>query len=265
MGKPDVKLEVLISTLGRDGIERVARMVLPRVDGVRYLVSWQKPEGELPQSLNRTDLSVYRTSSLGISSNRNDAFDVSTAELLLIADDDLNYTEERLRSVISTMDAHPEVDLATFRHDGGDGKTYPECEFDLKDWAKNYYVTSFEIALRRHVVFGENRVRYDVRFGPGAPRFKASDEAFFVDDVVKAGYNCRFFPITVVTHPGKTNSHRYLTSAFLESQGVYIRSKYKWYSAWVRIPLVAWRHYKARRYTLFPAIWFLFRGWTFKR
>ncbi len=265
MGEQEIKLEVLISTLGRDGIERVAKMVLPRVDGVRYLVSWQKPDGDIPQSLVRPDMSVYRTSSMGISSNRNDAFDASTARLLLIADDDLIYTEEGLQSVIATMEAHPEVDLATFRHEGGDEKKFPDYEFDLTARVKNYYVTSFEIALRRHVVFGENRVRYDVRFGPGAPRFKAGDEAFFVDDVMRAGYICRFFPITIVTHPGKTNSHRYLTSAFLESQGVHIRSQYPWYSAWARIPLVAWRHYKARRYTLFPAIWFLFRGWTFKR
>ena len=109
MGEQEIKLEVLISTLGRDGIERVAKMVLPRVDGVRYLVSWQKPDGDIPQSLVRPDMSVYRTSSMGISSNRNDAFDASTARLLLIADDDLIYTEEGLQSVIATMEDRKSV------------------------------------------------------------------------------------------------------------------------------------------------------------
>lgn len=38
-------IQVLISILGADGIDRVARMNLPRQEGVSYLVAWQRSEG----------------------------------------------------------------------------------------------------------------------------------------------------------------------------------------------------------------------------
>ena len=49
-------LDVLISTCGSNGIERVAQMQLPQVDGVAYIVSWQ---------LTDDDTSIGRPSSVG--------------------------------------------------------------------------------------------------------------------------------------------------------------------------------------------------------
>lgn len=258
-------LEVLISTIGREGIERVAGMQLPCVDGVRYLVSWQCADGELPDVLSRPDVKVVLSGSMGLSNNRNDAFAASESQLLLIADDDLRYTADGLRTVIDTMMAHPGVDLATFMHVGGDHKMFPEVEFDLRRPASGYYVTSFEIAVRRHVVAGDSGVRFDPRFGIGAPRFGAGEEQFFIDDVMSRGYECRFFPKVIVSHPGVTTSQRYLTPGVLMAQGVYLRTAFAWPQALARIPLLAWRHYRAQRYTLFPSIWYIAKGWRIGR
>ena len=38
-------LDVMIVTIGADGIKRVAAMNLPEVEEVRYIVSWQMPDG----------------------------------------------------------------------------------------------------------------------------------------------------------------------------------------------------------------------------
>jgi len=260
--RENLRLEVLIATIGREGIGRVASMALPRVEGVRYLVSWQMAGETIPESLKRPDVRIVPSASTGLSNNRNDAFEASMAPLLLIADDDLRYTAEGLVSVIETMDGHSDVDIAAFMHTGGDGKSFPDFEFDLAMRVKNYYVTSFEIAVRRHVVTGDRGVRFDPRFGIGAPKFKAGEEQFFVDDVLRAGFKGRFFPVTIVTHPGCTTSYRYLTPGVLEAQGVYLRSQYPWYISWARIPLIAWRHCRARRCRLLPAMWSLLKGWT---
>lgn len=259
------RLEVLIATMGDDGIRRVADMTLPRVDGVRYLVSWQCPSGDIPESLSRPDVTVVPTDSRGLSNNRNDAFNAATAPLLLIADDDLDYTPEGLRTVIDTLESHPDVDIATFRHTGGDGKQFPDFEFDLRQRVRNYYATSFEIALRLHVVRGDRAVRFDPRFGIGAPRFTAAEELFFIDDALRAGFTGRFFPVTIVSHDGVTTAYRRLTPGVLRSQGVWIRHRHPFYSAWSRIPLIAWRHYRAGRYPLMPAIIHIFTGWTYRR
>lgn len=44
-------LDVNIVTHRRAGIERVAAMELPRVDGVRYVVSWAVARRRLPAAL----------------------------------------------------------------------------------------------------------------------------------------------------------------------------------------------------------------------
>ena len=114
-------LDLIIATHSAAGIERVAAMVLPPVEGVRYVVSWQNSgDTALPDALKRDDIEVHRTDTVGLSSNRNNALDYSTGDIRLIVDDDLVFTAGQLRSVISTFESHPELDVALFRYDGSD-------------------------------------------------------------------------------------------------------------------------------------------------
>lgn len=255
-----IVLEVLVCTRG-DGIRRVAAMELPRVEGVGYLVSWQDAGTEVPQELCRDDVRVVVSRTQGLSNNRNDAFAASTAGLLLLADDDLTYTPDGLKSVIGVMESHEDVDFATFKHGGDDHKWFPDHEFDLSQTVRNYYVTSFEIVVRREMVTGGGAVVFDARFGVGARRFHAVEEELFVMDALKAGYHGRFFPIEIVTHRGLTTGSKPMTRGVLEAQGAFIGELYPWWSALPRLGVVAWRHYKAGRYHLVPALVDLARGW----
>ena len=254
-------LEVLVCTRGIDGIKRVAAMKLPRVDGVGYLVSWQDGGTEVPGELCRDDVRVVSTPTTGLSNNRNEAFRASEAGLLLVADDDLTYTAEGLRSVIDVMVSHPDIDFATFKHGGDDHKWFPDYEFDLSRVVRNYYVTSFELVVRRAMVSGAGAVLFDPQFGIGAPRFHAGEEELFVADALKAGYSGRFFPIEIVTHHGLTTGCKPMTRGVLEAQGACIGERYPWWSALPRLGVVAWRHYRANRCHLVPAMLDLARGW----
>ena len=56
-------LDVLICTLGTDGIDRVATMNLPIVPNVNYIVSWQLKDAnaDIPTSLLRDDIKIHKT------------------------------------------------------------------------------------------------------------------------------------------------------------------------------------------------------------
>ncbi|MDE7472267.1 MAG: glycosyltransferase [Muribaculaceae bacterium] len=257
----DNVLEVLVCTRGVDGIRRVAAMNLPRVEGVGYLVSWQDGGTEVPRELCREDVKVVNTPTTGLSNNRNEAFRASTAGLLLVADDDLEYTAEGLKQVIAVMESHLDIDFATFKHSGDDNKWFPDYEFDLSTVVRNYYVTSFELAVRRPMVEGERAVVFDPQFGLGAPRFQACEEELFVMDAIRAGYRGRFFPIEIVLHHGLTTGYKPMTRGVLEAQGAHIGERYPWWSALPRIGVVSWRHYRAQRYSLLPAMLALASGW----
>ena len=103
-------LSVTVSTIGRDGIERCALMQLPAVDGVEYVISWQKADDQaIPAALVRDDIRVTTTPSIGLSNNRNNAIARSRGDVILIADDDVDYTETQLRSVIDIFRRHPDI------------------------------------------------------------------------------------------------------------------------------------------------------------
>lgn len=208
MGKY-VKLQVLICTYGEDGINRVTNGLHPKTKGVEYLISWQASEGvDVPDSLQREDFRIYRTNTRGLSKNRNHALSKATAPFLLISDDDVDYTPEGLNAVIDSFEQNPDMDILTFKYTSVTAsKHYPRHPFFLKNPAKGYFVTSFEIALRRKNIKG--KVWFNENFGIGA-HFPSGEEDVFIKDCLELGLTGQFLPITITRHDGSTTSERNL-------------------------------------------------------
>ena len=252
------KMDVAIATWQPEGIRRVESMNLPHVPGVRYVVSWQLPGPDpvIPDSLAcRDDISICFTDNPGLGANRVNACDNCDADIILIADDDLIYTPHQLQAVIDTFDRNPDVDLATFQFIGSP-KIYPEKECDLTlPYPKGYYVTTFEMACRLHVI---RKVNFDSRFGLGAPLFQSGEDSKFLFDAIKAGFHCRFFPITICTHDHPSTGDKPMPKGVALAEGKLIRLQYP--SSWIlRVPLKAWRN-KKKGGTFFPTLYYLFRG-----
>ncbi len=254
-------LDVLICTLGTDGINRVATMNLPIVANVNYIVSWQLPDTNIltPDALIRDDINIYKTQTKGLSRNRNNAIAHSTADICLIADDDLIYTKSQLLSVINTFKQNPNIDIATFRYTGDDNKQYPQISLDIANKIKNYYITSFEIAFKREQI---GCLRFNEYFGLGAPSLHAAEEEIFIHQAICNGLKCQFFPLTITHHNGKTTGNRVLTPGVLMAQGAYIAIVYP-YTALLRLPLFAWRSYRRGQTKMFPAMRHLWRGYIY--
>lgn len=233
-------LQVLIATCGGDGIIRVCNMDLPTVPGVEYLVMWQK-HGDAPvpsELVSRKDVMVLRSERIGLSANRNDLLAAATAPLVLIADDDLRYTAKSLQEVMAVTEANPDVDYFSFRYSGPDAKFYPDHECSLCKPIRNFYQTSFEVAMRRNERTAELRYRED--FGIGAPYFGSGEEEMLLMSARRHGVNCRFFPITIVTHPGLSTGLRKPTAVTLHSRAAIVALRNKW--TWpLRILLLSWR------------------------
>lgn len=200
-------LQVMICTYGEDGIRRLAQGKHPEMPEVEYIVSWQiHASTPVPAELVRRDMKIFRTATKGLSVNRNHALSKATAPLLLISDDDVDYTEEMLKNVIEEFEKHPECDILTFRYESGEfGKTYPEESFLLSRPLKGYFLSSIELAFRRGTV--QNRIWFNENFGIGAV-FPAGEEDIFLYDCLKSGLNGRFIPFTIARHDSDTTSVR---------------------------------------------------------
>lgn len=255
------KLDVLISTYGVEGLQRVTKMNLPQVEGVRYVVSLQNPENkliEIPELLTRPDVLISIINSKGLSKNRNNAISLSEADVCLIADDDLQYTEQQLLAVLETFRSQPNVDVAMFKYDG-DNKLYPDKVVNLSEgMPKNYYPSSVEIAFRRSSLLAKG-IKFNENFGINA-RYGCCEDPLFLHDCIDAGLNCVFFPITITTHNGVSTGNRPVMRPDLpEAHGAYIRRVYG-FSGILRVPLFAWRNHRAGRLRFWWGLRYLLKG-----
>ena len=194
---PPPRLQVLIATHRAPGIERVAAMALPELEGVQYIVSWQDCDGipEPEYFSRRRDISVRRFYHPGVSANRNNLLELATAPFVLIADDDLVYTPDSLLGALAIMENNPDTDYFSFRYSGADNKPYPEAETSLATLPKGFYQTAFEVGLNRSRLGRE--LRFNEYFGPGAPFFTAAEDEIFLYTARRNGLVCRYFPFTV--------------------------------------------------------------------
>ena len=239
-------LDVLIATYRHEGIQRVAQMTLPQVDGVAYRVSWQLHEGaEIPDSLKeRPDVIVSRFDGQGVSANRNNLLELSEADACLMADDDLHFCREGLLELMATLEGNPAVDVALCRFESPEQKHYPSEACSLKRLPKGFTVSTPEIAVNRR---GDGaKLRFNPDFGPGG-RFQVGEDEIFVLDARSRGLNVWFFPITLCSHPHSTTGTRPVaTTAGQQGVGAVIARLYPW--SWpLRVPLKAFRSWRSGR------------------
>lgn len=253
-------LDVAISTYKPEGIERVAKMLAPLLpqEGVKYIVSWQEHnDAFIPESLaNRGDVEVYRLEKKGLSNNRNNAIDHCKGDIILIADDDLEYYSDFSNKVINAFKQNPTMDLACFKIKFKNKKTYPSADCNLKiPLPKNYYVTSMEIAFRRESI---NDLRFWPELGLGAPSMHCGEEELFIFNAIKINLNCKFINSVIAIHPSDTTGNS-VSKGTLSGQGFIIR-KYYPLTMPIRLLIKAWRLKKTKKNPFFKSLIYLSKG-----
>ena len=253
------KLEVLVSTFGAAGLSRMLENDPPHVEGVRYLVCCQNPDGEdvLPcaEALHaRGDTDVLFFKDRGLSINRNHSLDMSAAPYLLIMDDDVKLEAAGLEAVIRLFDARPDLDFMAVRVKTGDKtrRAFPPAGYDLSKPWRFYHTISFEIALRRSSVEAR-RFRFSPLAGIGAPRLGSGEEELFLHRLSKAGLHGEYADIQLGEHPGPTTSDRSaLRPEVVRAKGAVMRVLRGTVAALTRLPIEASRSklpfFKALRY-----------------
>ncbi|MDE6443923.1 MAG: glycosyltransferase family 2 protein [Muribaculaceae bacterium] len=274
------RLDVLIASFGREGLERLARLNLPVIEGVRWLISSQMPgEGnpQIPPSLLRNDILLRFSYSSGLAHNRNLLLNMAQAPLCLIADDDLIFSSEGLTRIIKTFDDNPGISLAAFKYDSlppnyrdnPDApitdtpvyeKPYPDYPFPLNRPVKNFYISAIEIAFRLKDI-KDRDIRFNENFGIKA-KYPCGEDSVFLHDCLHAGLKGMFFPINIATHLGASTGNRITGDpAILRAQGVMVPLLYP-RSALPRVILKAWRSSRSSDASFLFCLRHALRGWA---
>lgn len=251
-------IDINISTFLPEGIKKVETILpLPR-KGVTYIISWQKHEDyPIPDSLsNRSDVKIFRLGSTGLSKNRNNAIDLSTGDIIVIADDDLFFDECFDSTIRSTFDENTYIDLALFKVSFPFKKKYPGKNMRIKlPFPKGYYVSSVEIAFRRDKI---NGLRFWEEMGLGALSMHSGEDELFVISAIRRGINCKFINKYIAYH-SQTSTGQKTTSGILKGQGFITGIIYP-FSGIIRVPLKAYRISRHNDISFFKALMNLSSG-----
>lgn len=255
-------LELLICTIDK-GVEKVPKLLLPPIHNVKYLVSWQcadlSSSNSIPEALRRDDVKVVTMQGKGLSRNRNNAIANATGDVCLIADDDCAYQPAHLNKVIEIFEAHPAVDIATFKMQSSyAAKAYPSFSFDLRQEQTNYYVSSVEMAFRRTSIQG--KLKFNELFGLGAPVLAACEENVFILNALAMNLHCEYFPYVIVEHNHPTTStSRSTEPGVLMANGAYLPLAYPG-SEYTRAFMMAKRINAKHHCGYFRALHYILRG-----
>lgn len=230
-------IQFLISTLG-ERIAQAAKVLLPPVEGVSYVVVWQRNgigSDALPAELKeREDVSIVEDNGKGLARSRNIALENATADLLVITDDDNRYDTAAIELIRNAFEKHPTAGLIQFQALSMEGKplrNYPAFPYAYETRPRGTYFCSVELVMRRKA----NLPRFDERFGLGA-ELGCGEEEVFVHEAVKRGVKMIYVPQPLVRTDGATTGGRFLTDANVQkAKGAVLCILHGKVGAWLRL------------------------------
>ena len=217
---------------------------LPVVEGVRYIISVQDHEATLSpdnlKALYRSDVQLRIYYDRGLSVNRNHALEASSADIVMVADDDLIFHPEGLRDLIKLYEQNPDIDWITTRAGLSEGRIYPPDGWDLQRVFRHYVPVSFELSFRRTSL--PVGFRFSPLAGIGAPYLGAGEDDLVYFHARRAGLRGVYKHIKVVTHPSATTNVRSASQIpVVRAKGALLRIMRGVFPGLIRIPVEAYR------------------------
>jgi len=162
----------------------------------------------------------------GLSRSRNRAIENTSAEIALLADDDVSFVPDFDQKIIASFAKYPDAAIITFRVRTPEGlpykNSYRKTSF-IHTSTSIYKTSSIEIALRPEKIRSCG-LRFDERFGLGAS-YPSGEEVIFLNDCIKAGLTLRYVPEEIVIHPHES-SGKVLNESYFRSKGAVVRRLY---------------------------------------
>lgn len=207
-----MKLQLLLSTINNRFLHR--NYTLPFSN---YLVINQH-SSDTNAALN-THKNIYNYQEKGIAKSRNKALKKATADICLIADDDIIFLDNAQQVILETFQENPSADIITFQIQTPQGhlfKTYSA----KKKWHNQLSlmrVISYEIAFKRQSIISAG-LKFDERFGLQAD-FPTGEENIFMIDAYKKGLKILYAPVPIVIHAEKSSGKNLHDHQMISARG----------------------------------------------
>lgn len=130
---------------------------------------------------------MISTQTRGVGINRNLALSYASADVCLMADDDVTYNNDMEETVLSEFDAHPDADVIIFHFASNDPKRKPPKYDKTKKWPRFARTPwgAIRIAFRLNPVRKAN-AWFTTLFGGGCT-FPSGEDSMWIKDLRRAG------------------------------------------------------------------------------
>lgn len=224
-----MKLQLLLATVNDNFLRR---NYTPPFDN--YLVINQVDRAP-PCAVHQVQVFDYQEK--GVSKSRNRALQKATAEICLLADDDLVFLESAQRMVLAAFQQNPTADIITFQAQTLSGAPWKHYAIKQQRHTRRSImrVASWEIAFRRRSIQSAG-LQFDERFGLGAA-FPTGEENIFLLDALRKNLTILHVPVAIVMHPECSSGGDFFNHQLVAAKGAML-----------------YRMFGARAY--FIALWF---------
>lgn len=176
-----MELEVLVAAMGQEDCSLAEKMNITTAAVIANQCDrWDYEE--------QNGVRMLSTATRGVGINRNFALQLSKADILLFADDDVAYYDGALEGVVAAFEQLPDADVIFFGLDmTRDGKVFDKRRNKVRRvhiWNALRYGTA-RMAVRRSAVM-EKRLSFTTLFGGGC-KYGSGEDTVFIADCIRAG------------------------------------------------------------------------------
>ncbi|MGE7614594.1 glycosyltransferase [Paenibacillus sp. NPDC101420] len=189
-----MKLEVLISTMHQSDHNLLEKM---NIQSDAIVVN-QCDENSYEKFLYKNhDITFLSFSERGVGLSRNNALMRTTADICLIADDDVTYIDGYKDIIIKSFKDHPEADMILFNVPSSNPKrpTYNIKEYSRVRWYNCLKYGAVKFAIRTEKLKQAN-IYFSLLFGGGA-KYGSGEDSLFVADCIRKGLKVYTVPLVI--------------------------------------------------------------------
>jgi glycosyltransferase involved in cell wall biosynthesis len=227
-------LEIIISTMNRSDLSFL-RGMFPDMDLSSYsilIINQTKLNQDLVSITE--GIRVINSREFGLSKSRNLAIENAIGDILVVADDDIEYLPGFDKTILQAYKDYDQASLISFQflNDNKEfAKFYPKKEGYLS--SKRHYLTSFEMTFKKSDIL-KNQIYFNEYFGLGA-RFVCAEEQVLRNDIQNKNLKAVYKAKAICIHPGKTSGFNQGTPGFIRA---ITAQKYLVYKNWTYLWLL---------------------------
>lgn len=183
-----MKVDVLVSTMNRtEPSELLSKMNLLTDQAI--IINQVTKEDVLPITTER----FYSFRERGLSKSRNHALQLTTADVIVIADDDETFKTNSLAEIAYYHEKYQEYDLIMFHVDKV--KPVQWAQPTELSYIQSMRISSVQMTMKTQSVRAKN-LAFDETFGMGA-YYHSGEENIFLFDALKKGCKILYVPVTI--------------------------------------------------------------------